>query len=165
MEESEETKIKNTGGLPAHPEYTYEGVSSLSDKSVKDSAVSTSKTMHGEALRAKSPASTINSRVLSPQEAPPNNKPNNDPSSSNPTNNKVISSSTSDEDTSINNSILNQPEIFDEDEDPAFIFACTQNPLLRYFHKRGPEWWAAYNQQLQKAKDAPLPTGEEEDAL
>jgi hypothetical protein len=54
--------------------------------------------------------------------------------------------------------ILREPEVYDEDEGTNSTAAAKQNPMLRYFHKRSPEWWAAYRRQMQRAKDAPLPT-------
>ncbi|KAF4624763.1 hypothetical protein G7Y89_g13406 [Cudoniella acicularis] len=153
----EETNLKSTTDLPARPKHTKEGPSSEPSPSTGPDQDSTGEDATDKTVEIT--ASQASLRILAPKfEAPTVHKEEDlGKGSQNPTNDKIKPASTSKEEAPVDWDLLNQPEVYDDDEDPNFVFACSQNKALRYFNKRSPEWWAEYKRAVKIAENAPLP--------
>jgi hypothetical protein len=181
----EEIEANNTTVLPERPKDTSEDTSSLPNNPSKDSVQATS-TDRGD----KSPSSSASPRILAAKFSPPTPPPKKIPDKQPPMfttykaffeavaldkrlvprNDLLVATykaiSAFDEEPSIDPDILNQPPVYDEDEDPAFTRMCKEDPMgreIRHFHKRSPEWWAAYTKMVKASMEAPLPSGDDGD--
>jgi len=175
----EKTEAPSTNVLPERPKHTSEDISSLPDKTSKDSVKATSTDKNDRSISSEAP-----SRILAPKFSPPTPPPKKIPEKPPPmfttyksffeavaldkrfvprwdllvaTYNAIAAY---DDEPSIDPDILKQPPVYDEDEDPAFVRKCKEpyGWQIRYYHKRSPEWWAAYTKNLKEAMEGPLPT-------
>jgi hypothetical protein len=175
----EETEANNKTVLPERPKDTNEGISSLPSNPSKDSVKGASKNKGDNSI-----SSEASPRILAAKFSPPTPSPKKTPDEQPPmfTTYKAFfeavasdkrpvprwdllvaqynAISAFDEEPSIDPDILKQPPVYDEDEDPAFTRKCKEpyGWQIRYYHKRSPEWWAAYTKNLKDAMEEPLPT-------
>lgn len=173
----EETEANDATVLPERPKDTNKDTSSLpnnpSEASVKDALID----KDDKSIFFEAPP-----RILAPKVSPPTPPPKKIPEKPPPifTTYKSFFEAVSldkrgvprddlllatyntiaayDDEPIIDPDILKQPPV--EDEDPAFTRIC-EGPhgwQIRYYHKRSPEWWAAYTKNLKEATEGPLPT-------
>jgi hypothetical protein len=183
----EETEANNTTVIPERPKDTNEDISSLPNNPSNDSVKGTSMNKGDKSISSEaSPGPRILAAKFSPPTPPPKKIPDKQPPMFTtykaffeavasdkrlvPRDDLLVATynaiSAFDDEPSIDPNILKQPPVYDEDENPAFTRMCKEDPMgreIRYFHKRSPEWWAAYTKKVKESMEAQAPSGDDDD--